>query len=84
MLNPAGLRENLTEFLLGGGADVACMVKKDAAGTGGTLIQGHDIFHIDFSFSICHDAKQDGDSRPFLSIYQTSGKVSSKGDGKGF
>ena len=45
VLDPAGLREDLTEFSLCGGADIACMIKQNAAGTGSTLIQGHDIFH---------------------------------------
>jgi hypothetical protein len=78
MLHPAGLREDLAEFFLGGGADIACVVKKDAAGTGGTLVQGHDIFHIGFSFTIYQNTEQDGDFRPFFSIYQTMEEVSSE------
>jgi hypothetical protein len=46
------------------------VIKEDAAGTGGTLIQGHDVFHTDFSFSIYVAGKQDCAYNPFLSIYQ--------------
>jgi hypothetical protein len=53
MLHPAGLGEDLPEFLLCGGTDIACVVKEDAAGTCGTLVQGHDVFHTVFSFTIC-------------------------------
>ena len=45
VLDPAGLRENLAEFLLRGGTDVAGAVKENAAGGGSALIQGHDVFH---------------------------------------
>ena len=45
VLHPAGVGEDLAEFLLGSGADVSRMVKKNAAGAGGTLVKGHDVFH---------------------------------------
>jgi hypothetical protein len=80
VFHPTGLREDLTEFLLGSGADIACVVKEDAAGTGSALVQGHDIFHTVFSFRIRHNVKQDSDFRPFLSIYQSFQILSSETD----
>ena len=43
MFYPAGLGIDLCEFLLCHGADVSLLIKQDAAGTGGTLIQCHDV-----------------------------------------
>ena len=78
VLHPARLGEDLPEFSLGSGADIAFVIEQDAAGTGGTLIQGHDIFHTGFSFTIYHNTKQDGSFRPFLPIYQSFQKLSSE------
>ena len=43
MFYPAGLGIDLCEFLLCHGADVALLIKQDAAGTRGSLIQCHDV-----------------------------------------
>ena len=51
MLHPAGLGEDLPEFLLSGGTDVASLVKENTAGRGCALIQGHDVFHSQFLLS---------------------------------
>jgi len=42
VLNPAGLGEDLLEFLLGDGMDLAAPVKKYGAGTGCSLIESQD------------------------------------------
>ena len=44
VLHPAGLGEDLGEFLLGHAADRALPVKQDAAVAGGAGIQGHHVF----------------------------------------
>ena len=49
MLHPARLWENLTELLVGNGADVAGMVKQNAAGTRRPLVQCHNVLHSVFS-----------------------------------
>ena len=45
MLDPAGLREVLLEFLLGDRLDRAGVFEDDGAGTGGALVEGEDVFH---------------------------------------
>jgi hypothetical protein len=47
MLDPAGLWENLRKLLLRDGDDLAAVVKEDAAGAGGALIEREDVFHGD-------------------------------------
>lgn len=36
---------NLLKLLLNGNADIAGLVEQNAAGAGGALVKGHDIFH---------------------------------------
>ena len=45
MLHPAGLGEDLPEFLVHNGTDVAGFVEENAAGACGALVQGHDVLH---------------------------------------
>ena len=45
MLHPARLRIDLAEFLLHRTADIPVVIKQDAAGTGGSLVQSHDVLH---------------------------------------
>ena len=45
VFHPARLREYLPELLLYARADIACVVKKDAAGAGSALIESHNILH---------------------------------------
>ena len=44
MLDPAGLRIVLLEFLLGDGDDLARVIDDEGAGTGGALIEGENEF----------------------------------------
>ena len=46
MLDPAGMREDLAEFLVDHGADIAGFIEQDAAGARRPLIQRHYIFHF--------------------------------------
>ena len=51
MLDPAGLREYLSELLLHGSADVAGPVEEYAAAACGPLIEGHYVFHLTDPFT---------------------------------
>src|SRR3569623_12359 len=46
VLDPARLREDLTEFLLRDGLDPACVIEHDRAGTGGALIEREHVLHV--------------------------------------
>ena len=45
MFNPARLRKDLAEFLLGNAFDLAIFLKKYCAGTCCSLIKSNDVFH---------------------------------------
>jgi hypothetical protein len=45
MLDPARLRERLTEFLLRQAAHAAGVIEDDGARAGGALVEGENVFH---------------------------------------
>ena len=58
VLHPAGLREDLAEFLLGDGEDASVVPEGDGARAGGALVEGEDGLHADVSsesFGFCGD-----------------------------
>ena len=46
VLDPAGLREMLGKFLLGAGEDLPLAIEQDGARTGGSLVEGKDVWSM--------------------------------------
>jgi hypothetical protein len=52
MLDPAGLRKNLAEFLLGDATYLPGMIEQDGAGTGGPLVESENVLvHLAWFYS---------------------------------
>ncbi len=52
VFHPTGARIMLLKFALGSAVDGAALIEQNGARTGGSLIQGKDVFHTDLSYSL--------------------------------